>query len=908
MTFHCKNLFLAALLLPASAQHSFAGVAVPEGFEELAKGQHLWVEVSLYGDTLGLFEAEVNLEKVTFLKPESLLERIKTQFNDDPALLETIHKALAAPLARNGQRACSSNGDAAGCGYLETDTAAIIYDENNAQISLFLDKKVLQKPRTDRTYYQATQESERAFIHQQNLNFVADKDYQSFSIQGNGALAVTDGGYLNLDWNGTTQRSRHQQQNDLTVNNAWFRQDLLRKFYLQLGEMDTRDLFSNAGGNITLSQLPIGKIRGLRAGSTRAYRNPTQDSKGTPIAVFLSRDARIDARRGNQLLASFYLNAGAQTLDTRSFPDGSYTVSLAVYEENKLVRTEDVPYTRTGIAAFDSVEWFFQIGKTANDGSHQEHSAVTQLGVRFPLLTTLALTSGATLMNTRRFLETAIDWSHGFSSGLIDGVLSSRFSYLYGTNGERGNIQQLNYNDGFSLSFYRNALSAEDCNSRQQGFYAASGCYRTVSLMLSVPLGDWYTNLGYTDSSNQGRYVYRRELPDTDSRYNEGLPWQQIYTRSRSKAWQAGLSRSFNIKGVNLNSSLSLFMRDDRDYARKDKGGYLSFSLSLSHNRQGDTSRYTSLGATWQHQQGEKDQLSYNLAHNWYTDDRGENEYGLNASGINSDSVNGAAYIRRGGQFGNGSLTVSDNWSKRNSKHTLSSSGNYSSTLALSRSGLWFGRWGDGRPASAIAVAVKSPEEQKDASVAVSLDSGSSADISASGRGLFAVPGYQQTTLTVNESLDISHGASSEVTRGSGTRTVFLPPGKLFKREVQTVSSYTWYGQLMDEQQAPLTGGMPLNVTGWDDQGNGGFSAQSSQLLKNLYLLRQGQFYQCRLQVKDMRDVIRYVGSVTCQNMAFSALPEPVQRQAQLMLAGSVPQVDATAMKPAGSSANEMSN
>ena len=52
----------------------------------------------------------------------------------------------------------------------------------------------------------------------------------------------------------------------------------------------------------------------------------------------------------------------------------------------------------------------------------------------------------------------------------------------------------------------------------------------------------------------------------------------------------------------------------------------------MAHNRQGDASSYTSLGATWQHQQREKTQLSYNVAHNWYADARGENEYGLSAS------------------------------------------------------------------------------------------------------------------------------------------------------------------------------------------------------------------------------------------------------------------------------------
>ena len=835
MAFH-RNTLLFVALLPASIQLACAGLAVPPGFEDLAKTQRLWTEVNLYGESLGLFETDITLETVSFVAPETVVEAIKRRFNDAPSLVATVSAALAVPLARNGSLACSSNGSAAGCDYIDTDRAAIIYDENNARINLFLDKKFLPKQTAENAWYQPTHGTENALIHQQNINFVADRDYQSATVQGNGALALTQDGYVNLDWTWLGQRSRHQQQQEVTVNNAWFRQDILRQYYVQAGEMDTRDLFSNAGGNITLSQLPLGKIRGLRTGSTRAWMNPVQQSKGTPVTVLLSHDARIDARRGNQLLASFYLNAGAQTLDTRSFPDGSYTVTLSIYENNRLTRTEQVPFTRTGITPFDRVEWFLQAGETDNSDQNEER-------------------------------------------------------YLYGSEGQRGNIQQISYNDGFSLSVYRNALSAENCNTQNAGFDAVNGCYRTLSVMFSVPVGAWYASLGYSDNRNEGRYVSRRELPDSDDRHDAGLPWESVYmTRSCTRAWQAGLSNAFSTHGLNINSSINLFMRNDDAREGRDKGGYLSVSLSMAHNRQGDASSYTSLGATWQHQQREKNQLSYNVAHNWYADARGENEYGLSASGINSDSLNTSAYTRQGGRYGNGSLTVSDAWDRQDRRHTLSSSGNYSSTFALSRSGLWLGRWSDGRPASAVAVNVTTPEDAQDPRVAVSLDNGGSADIPGNSRALFAVPGYQQTTLTVNESLDVSRGASSEITQGSGSRTLFMVPGKLLRRDVQTTASYTWLGQLTDERHSPFIGGVPLNVNGWSDLGNGGFSAQSDALLHNLYLVRQQQFYQCALNVKSMRDVVRYVGSIPCKELTFSALPDAVQQQAQLMLAGrSVP-------------------
>lgn len=123
-----------------------------------------------------------------------------------------------------------------------------------------------------------------------------------------------------------------------------------------------------------------------------------------------------------------------------------------------------------------------------------------------------------------------------------------------------------------------------------------------------------------------------------------------------------------------------------------------------------------------------------------------------------------------------------------------------------------------------------------------------------------------------------------------------MVPGKMLHREVQTTTRYTWLGQLTDEKHTPFIGGMPLNVSGWSDLGNGGFSAESDSLIQSLYLVKQQQFYQCALKVKTMRDVVRYVGTVTCEELTYSALPETVQQQAQLLLAGRTPAVSPTAM------------
>ncbi|WP_336819927.1 hypothetical protein, partial [Cedecea sp. MMO-103] len=74
----------------------------------------------------------------------------------------------------------------------------------------------------------------------------------------------------------------------------------------------------------------------------------------------------------------------------------------------------------------------------------------------------------------------------------------------HGSEGSRGNIQQANYSDGFSLSFYRSAMTAPECNSQGLHRYSINGCYKSSSVMFSVPLDKWYATLGFARNSNRG--------------------------------------------------------------------------------------------------------------------------------------------------------------------------------------------------------------------------------------------------------------------------------------------------------------------------------------------------------------------------------------------------------------------
>ncbi|UYK96294.1 TcfC E-set like domain-containing protein [Pantoea stewartii] len=863
--------------------NTFAAGEVPPGFEELANGQIMWLDVSLYGESLGLYKANVDLNNITFQHDdaEQLAKDIRDKYNSDPGLYSMLLSNLTKPLSRNSILACSENGNAQGCDYIDTKKLAIIYNENNANVSLFLDKKFLPEKKVT-PFFQETEDSHNALIHQQHINFVAEGNYQSASVQGNGALGVGRNSYVNVDWDWQGQHYRSEGYQKAELNNAYFRQDLWKRVYLQVGIMDSRDIFSNSGGNINLSQLPISQIRGIRVGSTMAWINPSKAISGTPVTVFLTQDSRIDAYKDEQLITSFYLKAGAQELNTKSFPPGSYTVTLRIYENNKLVRTQTTPYTATGSASLNTFQWFLQAGKLVKNtsGKSKDDGRVVQGGARIPLFNNVALTGGATLLSNVSYGEAAIDWMHGFSTGPIDGVLSTRFSTLYGSDGSRGNIQQLNYDDGFSLSFYRSQMSAPDCGSSQSRF-GYSGCYKSSSVMLSLPLSSWSWSLGYSKSQNYGRYVTRSRLPVNDPQHSDGLPWDDVWiTRSRSRSWQTGLGRSFNIGNLNISTSLNTFIRNDDSYQSMDKGGYVNVSLSRSNYQQKGGSSNASFGATY-NSSNINSNLSYNASYSRYS---ASNQAGVMLSGMNTQNISASTWAETGGQFGEGSLYLNDSYDKVGNEHVLSTSGNYSSSFMLSRKGFSYGRWGNGEPSAAFSVGVDSSDDDTPSAVNVSVDTGDTADVSGNSNALFLVPAYRQTTVNVRESADVRAGAGSEISKGAGTRTLFMTPGKVYTRNTEVNSRYTWLGKMKDEHGHPLENWIPLNVTSWTSFDGGGFTLQTENKIHNVYVMKKDNIMMCPLTVKSVKDVVRFVGETKCKSTSLANLPETDRKQAELMV------------------------
>ncbi len=111
-----------------------------------------------------------------------------------------------------------------------------------------------------------------------------------------------------------------------------------------------------------------------------------------------------------------------------------------------------------------------------------------------------------------------------------------------------------------------------------------------------------------------------------------------------------------------------------------------------------------------------------------------------------------------------------------------------------------------------------------------------------------------------------------------------MTPGKVYTRNTEVNSRYTWLGKMKDEHGHPLQNWIPLNVTSWTSFEGGGFTLQTENKIHNVYVMQQNSFMMCPLTVKSVKDVVRFVGETECKSTSLANLPETDRKQAELMV------------------------
>lgn len=889
------TLCLAAAFGAVCGSPAFGAAAaprVPPGFEALLEGQAERVEVMLLGSKLGSFSAEVTLDTLRFDDPKAVALAVEPDESEDSERIrDEIARALAQPLPRNGNLACRGTTAAeSGCGYVDTDSAAIIYDDSRGVVDLFLTRDwVAKKTQADRRYQSISSGAQNAFVHRQYANLSAGRDYRNLSVQGAGALGIGRSGHIGTDWSFVRTEATGYSDTRIRFNNLYFRQDLGNQHYAQAGRMDQRNLSGPLGGNFGFSMLPLPRFDGVRLGSTQAYRDTAYSSaEATPVTLLLTRDARVDVFRGNELLGTQYLRAGVQQLDTSSLPTGSYTLSLRIYENGVLNRSENVPFSKTG-ESFGStkLQWFAQGGKVVRESNgfamneDRANTRAAQAGVRVGLTPNLFLTSGMASVGGTLYNESKVDWQRPLSTG----VLTASASYMAGNNGARGNSQQLSFNSGVSWSLYRYQMRGTACD-RATPAPQDVGCSDSFSGSVAFPLGSWSMLAGYTYSKARSVPLANQYQFDPYGPIRPFLPQENQRTQQIvSRAIQLGATRTFLWRQSIISARIGVYRNTSDSGSRMtDNGVYAGLTISGASqppNADGSSS-FASAGVDVRTSRNSDAQIGYSANYTRSWDGDGHREIGTSVSGYRDENFTGMLSGRADGRYGNMSATASNSYQRRDGRNYPALTATYASSFALASSGLYWGAdSGNTEPSAALAVRVaKNDGDEKEQGHAAEVrgDLGTSVRIGFGDSVLLPMNGYQSSLAEVRDAVDGKSATSINVASGAGTQKYFLPPGKLVVKDVSAEATYTYIGRALNDEGQPKAGAVVLNtlVPNLDEQGS--FILDTRQRMSTLYLLHEGELLSCPLVVTGRRDVIQMVGDTHCKSISVSSLPDSIRR------------------------------
>jgi len=883
------SLSIVAAVCWALANGAFgANTVPPPGFEDLASGYSDYTALVFLGKSLPAQQVRVTDKTVQFIDPRALVASLNIKRALEPEVLA----ALSQPLVRHDELVCSARLAPAECGHLDPSTVGIIFDDANGRTELFVNPKYLNAPAEKAAasrYFQENTDVMPGFVHSQQINAVQSDGVTSLAISGVGALGVGQHSYFGLRWYMDQDSQNGATYSERQLQDLYYRYDFDNHHYAQAGRMDAPDLYSSVGGSFTFNTLPIRDINGIRVGTGLAYVNQSLDFTASPLTVFLQHTSRVDAYRGNQLLGSFNLNPGSHNLDTSRFPDGSYPVTLKVYEGTQLVSTQVQAYTRTsGAGRSGNIDWFLQGGKllghdAATGWNNLGSSNTLQSGLRVPLWGDMALTAGVSADQIVKYGEVQLSGSRAV--GHSDAMISSTLSYFRGDNQVHADWEQLSWNDGISLSIYHNRLSTPQYSAVTTPLAYFGGCSNNWNLGLSRSFGDWLLSTSYNYNSVNSALSLQPLFPVN---FNPLQPTPiSAYAQQSGSSYNVNASRTFMLGKEMLSLQLGLF-RNGANQSAVGGGTGAFISLTFTPRAQIYSSQHTAstqAGFTTQRTTGDVTR-DYSFDHSEMWSGGSQRELDLHLDAQDATQQNGLVTGRYFGQWGRLNLAGGASHLRGSTTESIFN-GSYDSSFAITSAGLAYGpdTGNFSQPGGGILVKVGTAGDES--AVQVDTSSIGSMAISSGHTTLIPVDGYSVGTVHVHELQEANAGVLS-ITGGTD-QGGFLIPGHFYLDQVRASAQYTFMGRVMADNK-PLKDAMIVAQPGGIAVGavtneSGDFLVQlpSKKTSVKLFAVTGEQVYACVIKHIESGSGVIYVGDLSCTAAPRDVLGAEILKKAEQM-------------------------
>lgn len=473
----------AAPCSASTANYNIAAASPPAGFGNLEQPRDLLVDVYFGERKVG--EAWITAKPgfVRFRNPDQVYNFIP-QMKPSPALNELF----GSDLKDNARLACSQT-NTGQCGVLNPAVAGVIFDEDRFRIDLFLHPDLLELNREHDVYLA--------------------RPTAPFSLTSSVGAAIAGS-------NGHSPAYNLQNRTIIGLRNARIRSDSSMSSGLGLlfddlvAEVDTNrhrysaGLFWAPGVDFTGRR----RIVGLGFGTQFDTRADAEILDATPLILFLNQPARVEILVDGRLVSSGSYEAGNNSIDSGSLPDGSYPLVLRIREAGGAVREERRFFVKNAqMPPQDQMVYYGYAGMLANTEPHRPISFSRQFYYQL---------GAARRLNEAAALDAAIIGTDRKAMAQVGGWLSTgmariRAAGLVSTDGDKGLLLQagsqgngqLNFNFDLRRVWSRKnepliplASSVFSYSSEPPtGIQIASGSYSQATGSVSYALGQAHLSL-----------------------------------------------------------------------------------------------------------------------------------------------------------------------------------------------------------------------------------------------------------------------------------------------------------------------------------------------------------------------------------------------------------------------------
>ncbi|WP_067516284.1 TcfC E-set like domain-containing protein [Endozoicomonas ascidiicola] len=321
-----------------------AALTPPVGFETLTQSGTNLADV-YYGNrylTSQLIYLTPGLIELS--NPEEVVQLIGDV--NDPDL---IISALTGPLNSHPELTCSPT--APDFCTLIPPVAGVTYDESAFRVDVFVNRRFMQGRAAEVLKYLPP--SDAGFALMQNISASASGFNSDSPDYENSSPSYTFNGLTMASWkeNSLFWEWSYSDVHDFSVRHLFAQRDFQGMEY-SAGLMNSR---GNGGLNFLVNQ----PLFGVRTGSSENTRKDLEFSRGIPVEVYLPVRGWVEVRENDRLLYSAPYEAGAQRLDTSSFPNGAYDIEIRIISDSGYLISSEARFFAKQSQLPPLGEWLF---------------------------------------------------------------------------------------------------------------------------------------------------------------------------------------------------------------------------------------------------------------------------------------------------------------------------------------------------------------------------------------------------------------------------------------------------------------------------------------------------------------------------------------------------------------------